>query len=142
MKSALTKITQQLIQENLIQEFEQADSNGKHGRPTTRLKLTKGINFSICFYISIEGLQALLIDQTNQIYDQIQEHWTFPMDSSGLFDADTLILKILDVVTQLRHKNGLHEIKVITIATQGKISQKTGIIHHSQLLKNEKLPFC
>lgn len=142
VKSALTKITQQLIQEGLIQEFEQADSNGKHGRPTTSLRLTRGINFSICFYISIEGLQALLIDQTNHIHDQIQEPWIFPMDSSGLFDADILILKILDVVTQLRHKNGLHEIKAITIATQGKISQKTGIIHYSQLLKNENYPFA
>ncbi len=142
VKSALTKITQQLIQDGLIQEFEQADSNGKYGRPTTRLQLTKGINFSICFYISVEGLQALLIDQTNQIYDQIQEHWTFPMDTSGLFDADTLILKIMNVVTRLQHKNALNSIKVITIATQGKISQTTGIIHHSQLLKNENYPFA
>lgn len=142
VKSALTKITQQLIQEGLIQEFEQTSSTGKYGRPITRLQLTKGINFSICFYISIEGLQALLIDQTNNIYDQVQEHWSFPMKTSGLFDADTLILKIMNVITTLQHKNALDRIKVITIATQGKISQMTGIIHHSQLLKDENYPFA
>ncbi len=124
VKSALTKITQQLIQEGLIQEFEQADSNGKYGRPTTRLQLTKGIHFSICFYISIEGLQALLIDQTNRIYDQIQEHWTFPMETSGLFDADTLMLKILDVITRLQHKHALKKSKSLQLQHREKYHRR------------------
>lgn len=142
VKSALTKITQQLIQEGLIQEFEHTDSDGRHGRPLTRLRLKAGIHYSICFYISIEGLQAFLIDQTNRVYDQFQEVWNVDMDASGLFEANALISKIINIINALKSKFNIKALEIITIATQGKIAQHSGIIHHSQILRETNFPFA
>lgn len=142
VKSALTKITQQLIQEGLIQEFEHTDSDGRHGRPLTRLRLKAGVHYSVCFYISIEGLQAFLIDQTNHVYDKYQEAWNVAMDASGLFAATTLIEKITHIINDLKIKFNIDNFEIITIATQGKIAQHSGIIHHSQILRETNFPFA
>lgn len=138
VKSSLTKITQQLLQDGLIEELT-GDKSGepeRHGgRPETRLQLRPGVHHSLCFYISIEGIICFLIDQTSAVIERYQIAW----DRSGTGDALTtaeLVAQIVQITEHLCAKNAVepYSLKLISVATQGKLAQATGEVHYSQLL--------
>lgn len=139
VKSSLTKITQQLLQDGLILEVadsRQAVSHRQGGRPETLLQLRPGVHHSLCFYISIEGVICFLIDQTSAVIERHELRW----DRSGTERAlpgTGLVQVIAGLARQLCQNNGVcaADLQLISIATQGKLAQHTGEVHYSQLLQ-------
>jgi len=141
VKSSLTKITQQLLQEGVIEEVHGVMSpiRGRQGgRPETLLQLTSGVNHSVCFYISRENIICNLVDQTNAIVGSYRQEWDLSRPENAL-SAVTLVSLIQDITAQLCADNRLKvpDLKVITVATQGKLAQATGEVHYSQLLREK-----
>lgn len=138
VKSSLTKITQQLLQDGLIEELVEARGGPvRHGgRPETRLKLRAGVNHSLCFYISIEGIICFLIDQTSAVIAREEIAWDRPGPEPVLGVAE-LVGLIVQLANTLCAQQGvaLSSLKLITVATQGKLAQTTGEVHYSQLLR-------
>lgn len=137
-KSALTKVTKQLLEEGVIAECSDV-ANLKAftgGRPQSLLQLVSGIHFSLCFYISIEGIKAYLLDLSGVVHQSIDETWHNLAVTDKCFHEQQLIDLIIGEMHQLCSKQGISPktLKVMTLATQGKIAQNSGVIHYSQLL--------
>ncbi len=87
VKSSLTKITQQLLNDGIIEEIDVLQPKSRHrsdGRPQTLLQLKPRVNHSICFYVSTENICGNLIDQTNTIIDNYQQTWDLTRPESAL----------------------------------------------------------
>ena len=139
VKSSLTKIIQQLLHDGLIEELTDSKVSGRGrqgGRPETLLRLRPRVHYSLCFYISTEGIISFLIDQTSDIIEQHELCW----DRSGPDKAlnATELVSIISKITRylcLNNNIELEALKLISIATQGKLAQYTGEVHYSQLLR-------
>lgn len=140
-KSALTKVTKQLLDEGVIEECSSSlnlkMTNGS-GRPKSLLQLVSGINFSICFYISIEGMKVFLVDLSGIVHQTSDDTWQDLEVTDTCLREEQLIDLITHKLNQLCLRQGVspQSLKVMTIATQGKIAQNSGVIHYSQLLKS------
>ena len=138
VKSSLTKITQQLLNDGIIEEMTATEHTQEctKGRPKTALCLVPNINFSLCCYISIESFVAILIDQTNKILCHHVMRWDLPKEKR-VFGAAQIVEMIKQHGEELCRIQGIEfsELKIITVATQGKIAQHSGMVHYSQLLK-------
>ncbi|MCA2018998.1 ROK family protein [Vibrio tritonius] len=138
VKSSLTKITQQLLNDGIIEEMTSSEQTQEctKGRPKTALRLVPHKNFSLCCYISIESFVAILIDQTNKILCHQVVRWDLPKEKR-IFSAAQIVEMIQHHGHELCRIEGIafSELKVITVATQGKIAQHSGLIHCSQILK-------
>lgn len=139
VKSSLTKIIQQLLHDGLIEELadSKVSSRGRQGgRPETLLRLKSRVHYSLCFYISTEGIISFLIDQTSDIIEQYELCW----DRSGS-DKALSAAELVNIVSQIakhlcaNNSIELKALKIISIATQGKLAQYTGEVHYSQLLR-------
>lgn len=139
VKSSLTKITAQLLQDGIIAEIadpEPASDSAHMGRPKTLLQLKSGVNFSLCVYMSIESLIVYFIDQTNAVLLRDEQHWNLADETQTLTVAAcvTLIQQKAAAMCQ-RYQIPISKLKQIAVATQGKIAQHTGIVHYSQLFR-------
>ncbi|MZI93034.1 ROK family protein [Vibrio sp. CAIM 722] len=145
VKSSLTKITQQLITRQLVEEVPEHESTAKctKGRPKTLLRLVAGKNVSICCHLSIEGLYVILIDHTNKILGHEKISWDLPKEKR-VFEAKELVAIIKQHGKKLcrQHHVPFNELRIVTVATQGKIAQRSGVIHSSQLFKERHFNFA
>lgn len=137
VKSSLTKITQQLLQEQVIEEvLSPVAVSGSRGRPQQLLQLRRNINFSVCFYVSVEGIISYLIDQTGAIVHRERQYWDLSA-AADCWAAQPFVELLAGICARLCARQGIavSSLKVITVATQGKIAQHTGVIHYSQLFR-------
>lgn len=141
VKSSLTKITQQLLNDGIIEEIDVLQPKSRHrsdGRPQTLLQLKPRVNHSICFYVSTENICGNLIDQTNTIIDNYQQIWDLTRPENALsveFFVD--LIKKISIQFCEQNQLSLTEIKIITVATQGKLAQASGTVFYSQLFKDK-----
>ncbi len=141
VKSSLTKITQQLLNDGIIEEVDVTQSSSQPrsgGRPQTLLQLTPRVNHSLCFYVSTENICGNLIDQTNTIIDAYQQTWDLTQPENAL-SVERFVDLIKNIAIQLCDRNtlALTDIKIITVATQGKLAQASGNVFYSQLFKEK-----
>lgn len=139
VKSSLTKITAQLLQDGMIEEIadpEPVVDAAPMGRPKTLLRLKSGVNFSLCVYMSIESMIVYFIDQTNAVLLRDEQLWNLADETQTLTVAACVDL-IRQKATAMcqRYQIPVCELKQIAVATQGKIAQHTGIVHYSQLFR-------
>ena len=141
VKSSLTKITQQLLNDGIIAEIDVSLPVSRHrlgGRPQTLLQLKPRVNHSLCFYVSTENICGNLIDQTNTIIDNYQQTWDLAQPANT-FSVERFAALIKNIAIQLCSQNqlALADIKIITVATQGKLAQASGKVFYSQLFKDK-----
>ena len=143
-KSALTKVTKALFDEGIIEEAQVAvkqSSEQGRGRPETLLQLVPNIKFSLCFYLTKQGVSSYLIDFTGKIHAVNEVDW--PVDPANheihvAYSTDVL----LDIVKQganvlcAQQSLTLDQLELISIATFGKVSQQDGIVVHSQFFQD------
>ncbi|MBB6056823.1 ROK family protein [Tolumonas osonensis] len=137
----MTKITQQLLNDGIIEEVDVTQSSSQPrsgGRPQTLLQLTPRVNHSLCFYVSTENICGNLIDQTNTIIDAYQQTWDLTQPENAL-SVERFVDLIKNIAIQLCGRNQLvlTDIKIITVATQGKLAQASGNVFYSQLFKDK-----
>lgn len=139
VKSSLTKITAQLLLEGMIEEIadlEPVTDSAHMGRPKTLLRLKPGVNFSLCVYMSIESLIVFFIDQTNAVLLRDEQRWDLSDETQTLTVASCVhLIRQKAAAMCQRYQIAVSELKQITVATQGKIAQHTGIVHYSQLFR-------
>lgn len=144
-KSALTKVTKALQEDGLIDEYSQAETNadGKMGRPESFLFLKSHCYYSVCINVSTEGIVAQLIDLSGITHQRYKEPWSTGVEEKAVFYSTLLVAILCNVTHRLCSKQNIQvsELKSVCIATQGKIAQNTGVIHHSQLLKEHDVNF-
>lgn len=141
VKSSLTKITRQLLQEQLIEQVSEDESTaGGRGRPHQLLRLRKQVNFSLCCYVSVDGMISYLIDQTGDVVAREQQSWTVRTVTDA-WHVDAFLSLLAATATRLcqPYISSCAELKTVTLATQGKIAQVTGVIHYSQLFKERHI---
>lgn len=139
VKSSLTKITAQLLQDGIIEEISDPEPVADimpMGRPKTLLRLKPGVNFSLCVYLSIESLIVYFIDQTNAVLLRDEQRWDLSGEAQTLTVASCVhLIRQQAAAMCQRYQIPIGALKQIAVATQGKIAQHTGIVHYSQLFR-------